>query len=833
MPANKTAPSSREKQTEAQIGRRELLVLSSGVFLITFSLLALQISVSRLLSVALQYHFVFVILSLAFLGMGLGGIFVHLFRRKIGVASGRRGFSTLALFAGLFALSIPFSVMGITRIVYIGNTEARLLLLGLLLFLPFFIAGMLLAQIFRAYSQISSKVYGADLIGAACGSLGVIIMLNFLGGIDTIFLVGLVAAVAAVLFALEAAWKNLRQAIFPLLTLLAIAGLLGTNITGASTIDMPIGMDQSKEIYSAIRQSTYGGEITETRWSAFGRTDLVSFRTTPEAKAIFIDGSAGTPMYQFGGDIQNPDDIVAKLRTDFAGYLGLAFLQDGDKDNILIIGPGGGRDVLLALMVDVRKITAVEVNRNLVEIVRDYSDYNGGIFTDFENVSVVVDEGRSFLKRQKETYDIIMLSLPVLSSSRSLEGLALTENFLFTTGSIDDYLEHLTDDGRLVVVGHNLENMMKLLSTSLEALQRKGVDNRTAMKQVFIVGKPAYPVFVLKKTPFEQEEMIAVHQSLHELDYDPTLSWLPAIKEGKCPVHDEGIGFDQCNMFSPVFVALANGWADIAEVRHDLGKYGMDLRAPTDDSPFFFKSGSGMPKPISLVLWPSAALLIVMVSANVIYYRRKSAPLDKGRSRRNSFPINDLYRFAALFLMLGTGFMLAEISAFQRLTLFLGQPVLALAVLLFSLLAGTGVGSLRSGRISLEKTPWTLAVMAGSVSALLVLFALFQPLLTERLLGVALPVRILVTVCMMGILGFFMGFPFPLGLRLLKGKGMEEHIPWMWGINGIASVFGSVMAIILAMSLGFTAALVVGAACYFAVFLIFRAPAGQKQLLKQ
>ena len=181
-----------------------------------------------------------------------------------------------------------------------------------------------------------------------------------------------------------------------------------------------------------------------------------------------------------------------------------------------------------------------------------------------------------------------------------------------------------------------------------------------------------------------------------------------------------------------------------------------------------------------------------------------------------------MLRFVVFFSMLGIGFMLVEISAIQRFILFLGQPVLSLAVLLFSLLVGAGMGSLYSGRFASEKIVKVIAVVSISIVAVLVTYAFSLPLVFKQLLGLELAIRLLATFTILVPVGFLMGFPFPLGLRLLKEMGMENYIPWMWGINGIGSVLGSAMTIVVAISFGFTEALLLGAGCYFIVFLTFQ-----------
>ncbi len=779
-------------------------VLLGGVFLTSFSLLTFEITLTRLLSVMLSYHYVFLAVSLALLGLGVGGIFVHFFRPH--VPSGHSRFGSLALLASLFSLAIPFSVILIIQIGYIDTIRDNILLYCFLLFIPFVFAGMLLAEVFRMFPAISAWVYGADLVGAAGGSLAVVLTLDILGGISTSFFLGVLASVAALLFAVKVLKSNIRGVVIPASSFLIVSVLLCTNLTGLYLPDIPIGANPAKQIHEALG-SSLKGKIIEARWSAFGRTDLVEFSDYPEQMHIYVDGTAGTPMYRFSGDIDAPGSAVSSLKADFPGYFPFLFLEEGERNNALIIGPGGGRDILLALMGGVGQVTAVEVNEDLVDIVGEYSWYNGGIYTDLDNVDIVVDEGRSFLKRQKDKYDIIMLSLPYTNSSRSLEGYALTENFLFTTDSIGDYLGRLTDEGQLVVVCRDDVEISRLLSISLATLSESGVSNATAMKQLYIVGSDRYPVFVLKKTPFEPTEVLLMYEALSQFGYNPTSSYFPYISQVGT-VNSVLMGLESAEIGVDDFVRIIKG-------------LGYDISPVTDDSPFFYKLEEGLPRSVSLVFWSSIIMMILVILAPLLFWRKRLFPTEM-RSESKRILNQNLIRSVVLFSMLGVGFMLVEISLIQRFVLFLGQPVLSMTALLFSLLGGAGIGSMCSGRLASDRLIKGLTIASLFIVAILLVYTFLLPIIFEQLLGLGLTIRLLATVVILLPLGFSMGFPFPLGIRLLREMGMENHIPWMWGINGICSVLGSVMTIVIAISFGFTEALLIGASCYFLVFLVFR-----------
>jgi hypothetical protein len=398
------------------------------------------------------------------------------------------------------------------------------------------------------------------------------------------------------------------------------------------------------------------------------------------------------------------------------------------------------------------------VNKDLVDIVSEYAGYNGGIYTDLENVTVIVDEGRNFLKRQKGKYDIIMLSLPVTNTSRSPEGYALTENFLFTTDSIDDYIDHLTDEGRLIIVAHNPSEIIRLLSISLEALNQRGVDSKAAMDQIYIVGSVEFPVFVLKKTPFELNEMVSMHQSIHQPGYEPTFSYLPTIRQGSCTPHMEMLRFDECAMFAPLLVGVSRGDVNIDDLIGVAEKQGLDISPVTDDSPFFYKFGGGIPQPVSLVVWASVIVLLLVIMAPILYQRKKTS-FNKANRKYKAGSHKNLYRFVLFYSVLGIGFMLVEISAIQRFILFLGQPVLSLAVLLFSLLVGAGLGSMYSGRFAPAQIVKVIAVVSISIVGVLVIYAFSLPLILGQLLGLEMAVRLFATVAILAPLGFLMGFP--------------------------------------------------------------------------
>jgi len=780
--------------------------LFPGIFLVSACILALEIVMTRILSVVLSYHYVFIVVSVAVLGLGIGSISVYFISQM--KPSFQKIHTMPSLTAGLFALSIPLTAASMTLASNAAALRNSILIHCLLLAVPFIFAGAFLAGIFRTFPEISPRIYGADLTGAAAGALATIPLLEVLGGLDSCFLLGLTAAAAALVISKALSERKRHVKVFSGLIVILTACILAANLSLSFLKDTPIGLNPDKQSHVALGTAKFGGETVETQWSAYGRTDLVKYKSLPDVMVVYIDGTAGSPMLRFDGNLSRPSATIRGLKTASPGYFPFFFLKKEEKEDALIIGPGGGRDILLALMAGVGEITAVEINRDLVSLVKRHSGFNGGIYSDFDNVEVVVDEGRNFLRRQEKKYDLIMLQFPYTESSRSLEGYMLTESFLFTTDSFEDYLEHLTREGRLVVGCDRHEEAVRLVSLSLAVFSKKGMSVETAMKHIYVLAsKKKKNLFVLKKNPFNPQDMRQRYGMMQKLRYAPASSYIPYIRAD----------------FYPGFSALAGGNLSAKDFVRSFKEKDVSVGPVTDNSPFFFKFRPGIPGPVSQILWISAAMLLLVIVLPFPFL--KYVPFLGSSSRaRTAPPVKEAVPFMLLFTMLGSGFMLAEISLIQKFSFILGRPVLSLTVLLFSLLTGAGLGSLSSGRIPAAEIPRAISRASILVCGILLLYAFFLPVLFSRLMGSGPALRAAAAGMLSGTAGYLMGFPFPLGIKRLKDLRSESVIPWMWGINGICSVLGSGLILVIAIHLGFAQSLACAAGCYFTVFLLFSLP---------
>jgi len=162
-----------------------------------------------------------------------------------------------------------------------------------------------------------------------------------------------------------------------------------------------------------------------------------------------------------------------------------------------------------------------------------------------------------------------------------------------------------------------------------------------------------------------------------------------------------------------------------------------------------------------------------------------------------------------------------EITFIQKFVLFLGHPAFALMMVIASLLVFAGIGSWYAGRPDREfPSPGRIFIALGVM--LFICLLIYDTLFVPSLLHLPWTVRGLLTVCLMAPLGFCLGMPFPAGIAMLRRRGLEPFIPWAWGINGAASVTGSMLNLLSGITFGFTVTLGMAALLYGGAWSAFR-----------
>ncbi|MDX1688079.1 MAG: hypothetical protein R3248_08860 [Candidatus Promineifilaceae bacterium] len=732
--------------------RRRALMPALG--LLSAAALLLEVALTRLLSTLYYPPYVFVVLSLAVLGIGLGA-----------AAATAHNSLRHRRHAGRYPAAAALSILLLVLFVAWGASLDLRPLLFLLVTLPFIFVGLTLALLFSASSQASPQLYLADLAGAGLGALLAVPALDLLGGTDAL----LVAAIFMALSALVLAPAGSRR---PPLALLALSAIIfGANVAGHFLqIDMA-RLPSDKPIVDTLQR----GQLLDTRWDAFARTDLVSPDDGGPYR-LYIDGAAGS--------IMPPAEDNEFLLRD----IGLFPFATQEPRTVFVIGPGGGLDVWFGLRSGAEEIVAVEVNRASVELVEAYADYNGDLYGQ-ESVRIVYDEGRSVLRREERRYDLIFMSQVVtLAAERS--GYALVEESTYTVEAFHDYLDHLTPEGQVALKLYDEATLTRALSTALAVLRDRGLSDSEALQHVVALLDPRsdspIPLLIVRNTPYTAEESLALGSVARRIGFVPL--FLPQV------------------LAQPPLDAVEAGDRPFSDIVADAES---DISPTSDDRPFFYQFERGIPDNLRPLLI-GLAVLVVAGAALLIPLQRRAT--------------TSFWRWSPVYFgALGLGFMALEVGFIQQSRLFLGHPTLTVTAVLATLLVVGGLGSGAAGRLlpPADRPPaWPILVVA----VLAVAWILIWPSVSHRFLAAERGVRVAVVVASLAPIALFMGMPFPLALRHV-GRAGRQAVALAWAVNGVTTVAGSVLAIAVAIVAGFSRVLLAGILAYAVAAAVLLLPA--------
>lgn len=741
------------------------------VFLLSATGFAYQVMLTRLFSVIFQYHFVFLIVSVAIAGLSVGAAVATLFsrRQRDGVEWSMLTVAALLLALLLVTVSIVLTLLPSASLVG--------LVLGAAL-LPYVAIGFLMALIFARFAPLSGVLYAADLIGGAVGLVLGLGLVGWLGAFEAVLLLGVLCALLAFIPAWVGESRTLQVRAGGMIALL-LAGFVFNQTTGAAAFSLSRLQDAPPDKTMLAVLQTPNAALVETRWDAFARVDMVTIGSDETFRYVFMDAGAGSIMVRYNGDASS----VEWLRRDLE-YLPFTFRTD-QMDSVLVLGAGAGRDVLMARLAGADTVTAVEINPAIVEMTRAAADYNGNIF-DLPGVNTVIADGRNYIERTDTTYDLIYANV-VYSQAAAPGHSALAESYIFTREALHAYWNSLNDDGRIGFVTHHGIEGLRLIVAALDMLQREGMSLPQALEHVSLVSRRSgdvqarTSVVMISRTPWTADEANAYVQQAHQRGAGAL--YLP---------HYIEVGFEQ----------MITGAITLDDYIRTNSNF--NFTPTTDDSPFFYQFRPGLPESLTDLLIVSLVMAFVYLSWLVFFYVRT----DNQHWKRASL--------APYFALLGVAFLLIEAPLIQRFHLLLGQPVLALITVVGALLVGSGLGSLYSSRFPLETLPRRVIGFALGVAGLVALSLLVYPPLIRWALPLDLPLRVAVTTLAILPLGFLMGVPFPSGLRVAHVAD-PNGVAAFWGANAVTSVLGATLAMVVAISVGFSAAMLLGAALYVLV----------------
>ncbi|MCL5773206.1 MAG: hypothetical protein M1536_02360 [Firmicutes bacterium] len=777
-----------------------------GVFFIAMAILVLEIGLTRIFSITLWYHFGFLSISVAMLGLGASGAFIFAFQE----------FFRREIYMLLSRLSLLFSIANLTGFFLLVRIHPeftssagplnilKIALFYLILCIPFFIGGLVLSCAIWKFSANVHKVYFWDLAGTGFGCILSALVLSLMGAQAVVIISSILGLLASMLLAYRSG-EGMR--LFPVLSLILGSFLI---IMPVSEKLFPLELPEGKALYHYTHLDN-PAKVNFTGWNSFSRVDAFSpvpptawglspaFKgNIPPQIGITIDGDGFTSIVNFDGAL----DKISFL--DFTPSSLVHQLKKGPDS--LIIGSGGGIDVLTALKNREEKITAVEINPIICYLDKEkYAAFAGRLFEN-PKIRLVTAEGRNYIKKTGDSFDIIQLPLVDSWAATYSGAYSLTENYLYTGEAILDYWRHLKENGILSISRWEYVNSLqisRICVTALEALEKTGIKN---LKDCTAIIKSGNLVnIMLKKGKFTASEKAFIEKFARERQFQ--MLYLPGMN----------------NYYSSLL--------DTQTYRIAVAESPLDISAPTDDRPFFYLDKRFDLLPVYISNWMQglapippvfAILFVIIISAfifSIIFIvlpLKVKLPGERGGGR--------MFLWGLYFCFLGFGYMILEVSFMEKFILYLAKPGYSLSIVLFSLITSSAMGSFLSGAIKKPlKSRLTFAVLI--LAFYIIFLKFFLPAIFSQTLYLPLAVRALISAVLLFPAGLVMGMFFPLGIEALQ-KESDFLVPWAWGVNGCASVVGSVITIFVAIGMGFwftiISALLLYITAYFTALLSFR-----------
>lgn len=778
-----------------------------AIYFISTATLTYEIGLTRLFSLSQGYHFAFMVLSIALLGIGAGGSLLFLWKGSDKIEPA----ALLSMLASLFALISVLSYVMANHILFDPVRAAwdkgefiKIFYQYLLLSLPFILSGMIISAAIRAESVNVHRIYFSDLAGAGTGCLVILAVLSFYGGERAVIVSSLLALAASFLFIKRGSIKNV---LFPSVTWLILFSIL---LSPANLLELKLS--PYREISSILNFP--GAKRAGRIFSPAGEIDIVESPAVRAAPGISLNYTAPLPK-QIGFTINGGGLMTV---TDRKGELSfLSYLPSGlpyrinRSGHVFVIDAGGGMDLLSAMENGGSTVTGSEKNSAVMRAMKGpLASFSGHIYRD---TNIIYGSGRNILKGLDLKFDIIQLPLTGTLGSSSSGIMGLQEDYRLTVEALKDYMGFLDKGGILAFSLYLLpppRQELKLLSTIVTALEESGISNPG--QWIAAIRSWGVMTVIVKKGGIFPEDMRIIKDFCREKSFD--LVWYTGMKESEANIY---------NRFrEPLYFRLFGQILDRDSRRTLFENYLFNLAPARDDRPFFghtFKmtrmkeTYESVGKKWGVLIEGGYLLPWILIQAAIASFILIMAPLVFVKRREAKVP--GLLPLAIYFAAIGTGFMFVEIALIQRLIPVLGEGVYAISAVLFSLLVSTGAGSYLSGRLKVYERHKIRIIFL--LPFLIIFYLMILPGGVEMLAPFSLGSKYVITFFLLSPLGVMMGIPFPAGMWLL-GKKEDRFIPWAWCINGSFSVISSVLAMIIAINFGFNSLLIFAALCYLAAF---------------
>lgn len=784
-----------------------------GVFLISLAVICFEILLTRIFSATMWYHFAFLVISITMFGLTAGGILLYLFPKFF---SPEKTHEHMGLSAFLFSATAVLGALTHFCVPFYWKhsfwlTVALMLVTFVAIAIPFVCSGVCIALVLTRFPKQVSKLYAVDLVGAALGCLLLIEILRYLDAPTAVFLVAALGSLAALCFLVPVPAVKLKRGSTVLLVFLLVIVVLNNYLVERNspiiTLPWSKGERAPKTVYdkwNSFSRVTVIKDFSRVDQRPFGWGLSYNYASNQKVEQLLltIDGSAGTPITRFDGEDLSPLTHLKYDVTNIAHYL-------RGKADVFVMGIGGGRDILSALVFKQKSVVGTEYNDTIISaLTKDFSAYAGHL-QNYPQVKLVNAEARNYLLTHPQNYDLIQISLIDTWAATAAGAFVFAENGLYTTQAWKLFLERLTDRGILSVsrwyLGLRPYEMYRLAGLAATTLKSAGI--------------PAPEEHILIVRHLDRSGTFGMHSGVGTLlvakePFSPSdIATLQAV----CEKMDFDLIFSAQGTNDPFYskVIKANNLAQLSE------SLPLNITPPTDDKPFFFHmlrlkdvlfgelelSGDHAANLNAVKILGALFVVVVILTILCIILPLVciSKPIPEGHA---SLPL------LSFFALIGLGFMLVEISQMQKLNIFLGHPVYGLSVVLFTLLLGSGLGSFSTNIMKESTLKRSALIRLVLLLIFLLAYSALMPACLTAFESAVVTTRIFVVSVLLIPLGFFLGMAFPIGMKIAALAGLQPLTPWFWGINGATSVCASVLAMLIALTAGITASFWIGGACY-------------------
>lgn len=764
------------------------------LFFVSFSAFSFELLLTRIFSILMWYHFASLSIGLAMLGLGGGGVFSYLAKERLDERLISKVYVLylviLVLLHGAFFYInghpdelVPFLsyfhqpyFQPFQRGLFYSLTPKMLLAIVIgyfFLMLPFFLAGIIISGIFKLFHNDAQKLYFADMSGAAFGSVFVALILNVLSPMSVLSLLVLIGTVFMI------ANRNYKWYLY-LLFIFAFFTFLAGAIYKKDELPIARGKVTKDIIWSdwnAFSRVVLYPLKGEERSNPFGQSPYYN-GYVPEQWGLLVDDTGYTTVSV------EPNNEAEK---EFFRWNLISLPYVLIKDSVLIIGPGGGKDINCARAMGVKEsdITAVELNPLVVKAVDNIlGDRTKKLYA---RVKSYVKEGRSFLEKDKNNYGVLQAT-SVYGRIPPASGIfTFAEDNLYTLEAFNTYLSRLKDGGLLALSRFIYEQTVpKMIMLSLNALKNNNFVSPE--KSIFLAKERGLAILLVKKGIFTAEEVKLLLNFCDE--------------KGFTVLYDPYGNYD--NLYSNL-IKSPSQWQSYDIPKDDKPFYYYNVSKKDFLSSMFFTNDSFEEKGISVLKFFLYLSLIFVFAITVLPLLIKSDKIKK----------NNSISLGAYFFSLGIGYIMIEIIFIKSFSLFLETPVYSMIFVTGSMLLSSAVGAYYSKSWLTYKSLKKVFM----VLLLLIILMTFLQTMINKLLFLPIFVKIVIAVFLLSVIGFSLGMPFPFVLKKIGLK--DEHlVAWGIALNSVSSVLGSFLCLISVVNFGFTNSFFVSGLFYLVAFLM-------------